>query len=298
MQHMLDWDDLRIFRATGHFGSLNAAAESLGLHRSTVLRRIDRLETQLGQRLFDRGPDGVSLTAAGERLLPHAEKIADETATLLRDADVDHGRPAGVIRAGATFNLAFGLLPRVLGAFREAYPEISVDLIATPDGYSPVHPDDMDIAFRTLEAGTKGHDEMVGRRLGQLPVAIYGSKSYLRENAAPTRISDLKNHKLVSCGDNLAHMAAMKWLMLNTSGKEPVYRTSSMLLLLAAVREDIGLACLPCYLGDREAGLTRVLELAPELGAELWILRHPHHLDTARMRAFSDFMSSRIPDLL
>lgn len=238
------------------------------------------------------------MTAAGERLLPHAEKIADETATLLRDADVDHGRPAGVIRAGATFNLAFGLLPRVLGAFREAYPEISVDLIATPDGYSPVHPDDIDIAFRTLESGTKGHDEMVGRRLGQLPVAIYGSKSYLRENASPTRISDLKNHKLVSCGDNLAHMAAMKWLMSNTSGKEPVYRTSSMLLLLAAVREDIGLACLPCYLGDREAGLTRVLDLAPELGAELWILRHPHHRDTARMRAFSDFMSSRIPDLL
>ncbi|CAN0573466.1 unnamed protein product, partial [Laminaria digitata] len=37
MQHMLDWDDLRIFRATGHFGSLNRAADALGVHRSTVL---------------------------------------------------------------------------------------------------------------------------------------------------------------------------------------------------------------------------------------------------------------------
>lgn len=295
---MLDWDDLRIFRATGHLGSLNAAAEALGIHRSTVLRRIDRLESQLGQRLFDRGPDGVSLTAAGERLLPHTERMADESAALLRAADVDHGRPAGVIRAGATFNLAFGLLPRILGQFRDAFPEISVDLIATPDGYSPVHPDDIDIAFRTLEAGTKGHDEMVGRRLGHLPVAIYGSKSYLRENPAPTRLSDLNTHKLVTSGENLAHMAAMKWLAANTAGTEPVYRTSSMLLLLAAVREDIGLACLPCYLGDPEPGLTRVLDLAPELGADLWILRHPHHRDTARMRAFSDFMSARIPDLL
>ena len=298
MQHMLDWDDLRIFRATGHLGSLNAAAEALGIHRSTVLRRIDRLEKQLGQRLFDRGPDGVSLTAAGERLLPHAEKMADESAALLRGADVDHGRPAGVIRVGATFNLAFGLLPRVLGQFRDGFPEIFVDLIATPDGYSPVHPDDIDIAFRTLEAGTKGHDDMVGRRLGHLPVAIYGSKSYLRKNPAPTRLSDLSAHKLVTCGENLAHMAAMKWLAANTAGTEPVYRTSSMLLLLAAVREDIGLACLPCYLGDPEPGLTRVLDLAPELGADLWILRHPHHRDTARMRAFSDFMSARIPDLL
>ena len=139
---------------------------------------------------------------------------------------------------------------------------------------------------------------MVGRRLGHLPVAIYGSKSYLRKNPTPARFSDLNTHKLITCGDNLAHMAAMKWLMANTAGKEPVYRTSSMLLLLAAVREDIGLACLPCYLGDPEAGLTRVLDLAPALGADLWILRHPHHRDTARMRAFSDFMSTHIPDLL
>ena len=224
--------------------------------------------------------------------------MSDETANLLRDADVDHGRPAGVIRVGATFNLAFGLLPHVLGLFHDAFPEISIDLIATLDGYSPVHPDDIDIAFRTLEAGTKGHDEMVGRRLGDLPVAIYGSKSYLRENPAPTRLSDLNTHRLVTCGDNLAHMAAMKWLAANTAGTEPVYRASSMLLLLAAVREDIGLACLPCYLGDPDPSLTRVLDLAPELGAALWILRHPHHRDTARMRAFSDFMSSRIPDLL
>lgn len=295
---MLDWDDLRIFRATSHFGSLNGAAGALGIHRSTVLRRIDRLEMQLGQRLFDRGPDGVSLTAAGERLLPHAEKMADESANLLRDADADHGRPAGTIRAGATFNLAFGLLPRMIGRFRDAFPEISVDLVATPDGYGPVHPDDIDIAFRTLEAGTKGHDEMVGRRLGRLPVAIYASKSYLRENGTPKGISDLKHHRLVTCGDNLAHMAVMKWLTANTVGAEPVYRTSSMLLLLAAVREDIGLACLPCYLGDPEPGVSKVLDLAPDLGADLWILRHPHHRDTARMRAFSDFMSAHIPDLL
>ena len=136
--------------------------------------------------------------------------MADETVNLLREADVDHGRPAGLIRVGATFNLAFGLLPRAIVSFRDALPEISVDLIATPDGYSPVHPDDIDIAFRTLEAGTKGHNEMIERRLGDLPVAIYGSKSYLRKNPAPTEFSDLKNHRLVTCGDNLARMAAMK----------------------------------------------------------------------------------------
>ncbi len=224
--------------------------------------------------------------------------MADETAGMLRKAEIDHGRPAGAIRAGATFNLAFGLLPRVLGKFREAYPEIAVDIIATPDGYSPVHPDDIDIAFRTLEPGTKGHDEMIGRRLGALPVALYGSSQYLSGFPPPKDFENLAGHRIVSCGDNLSHIAAMRWLAPRTSAIEPVYRASSMLLLLAAARESVGLACLPFYLGDRETELHRVLDLPVEVGAELWLLRHPHHRDTARMRAFTDFMSARIPELL
>lgn len=298
MQHMLDWDDLRIFLAVGQFGSLNRAAKSVGIHRSTVLRRIDRLEQNVGQRLFDRSPDGVTLTAAGERLLPHAEKMADQTAGMLRDADIDHGRPAGAIRVGATFNLAFGLLPQTLAGFRDSYPEISVDLIATPDGYSPVHPDDIDIAFRTLEPGTKGHDEMVGQRLGSLPVALYGSDDYLKASPPLKNFEDLTSHRIVGAGDNLAHIAAMRWLSSSTGDINPVYRASSMLLLLAAARSGIGIACLPCYLGDSETVLTRVLDLPAEVGAELWLLRHPHHRDTARMRAFSEFMSAHIPELL
>lgn len=295
---MLDWDDLRIFLAAGQQGSLNAAAGSLDLHRSTVLRRIERLENRLGQKLFVRSPEGVSLTAAGERLLPHAEKMADQTAGLLHEADIDHGRPAGTVRVGATFNLAFGLLPRTLARFRETFPEITVDLVATPDGYSPVLPDDIDIAFRTLESGTRGHDEMVGRQLGALPVALYGSETYLRNHGRPKSVDDLSSHKIVTGSTNLSHVAAMQWIANETRDTEPVYRAGSMLLLLAAVRDNVGLACLPCYLGDREAELRRVLDLPPETGANLWILRHPHHRENARMRAFSDFMSVHIPELL
>jgi DNA-binding transcriptional LysR family regulator len=295
---MLDWDDLRIFLAVGQHGSLNGAAKVLGFHRSTVLRRIDRLEKQIGQRLFDRSPDGVTLTAAGERLLPHAENMADQTAGMLRVADVDHGRPAGAIRVGTTFNLAFGLLPRTLARFRVSFPEITVDLVATPDGYGPVHPDDIDIAFRTLETGTKGHDEMVGRQLGSLPVALYGSEKYFAEFPPPQQIEEIATHRIVTGGDNLSHIAAMRWLASKTGGLEPVYRASSMLLLLAAARDGVGVACLPRYLGDRETGLRRAIDLPAEVGAELWLLRHPHHRDTARMRAFSDFMSAYIPELL
>ncbi|MGB0630789.1 MAG: LysR family transcriptional regulator, partial [Alphaproteobacteria bacterium] len=80
---MLDWDDLRIFHAAAHHGSLNRSAAALGIHRSTVLRRIERLEAAIGQKVLERGPEGVLLTAAGERLLERTERIAEETGDLI-----------------------------------------------------------------------------------------------------------------------------------------------------------------------------------------------------------------------
>ena len=56
MQREVDWDDLRTLILVARAGSLAGAAGALGSHRSTVLRRIERLEARLGLRLFDRTP--------------------------------------------------------------------------------------------------------------------------------------------------------------------------------------------------------------------------------------------------
>ena len=64
MQRAIDWSDLRILLAVGRSGSLAAAAVALGVHRSAVMRRVERLEARLGLRLFDRSTHGLALTAA------------------------------------------------------------------------------------------------------------------------------------------------------------------------------------------------------------------------------------------
>lgn len=298
MQHPLDWDDLRVFLAVSDSRSLGDAAARLGIHRSTVLRRIERLEDALGNRLVARGHDGVALTGAGERLVRRTERMADEASGILGDADIDHGRPAGVIRVAASLNLSFGLLPPFIARFRETYPEIAVDLTATPDGFSPVHPEDVDIAFRALAPDSRGHENMIGRRLGALPVAIFGARSYLERHGTPRSGAGLAGHRIVSLVESFASLPSMGWLAAQPGLEEPVYRASSMLLLLAAVRAGIGIACLPSYLGAAEPALDMAFELAPEHGADLWILRHPHLRESARMRAFSEFMASAIPPLL
>ena len=248
--------------------------------------------------MFDRTTEGVILTVHGERLVPHAEAIADQTRHVLRLADANDGHPAGNIRVAATFNLAFALLPPVLADFRKAYPDISVDVSATIDGYGPIHPDQCDVGFRTLQPETPHHEDMVGRRLGKLPIAVYGSSSYFETRPVPKSVMELAGHSLL-CGEGpLSNVSAMRWFQAQSSNTRPVYRANSMLLLYAAVGHGLGLACLPRYLAAHRGDLVHVFDLPDTCFADLWILRHAHHRHTARMRVFTEFMSSQIPHLL
>jgi DNA-binding transcriptional LysR family regulator len=251
-------------------------------------------EARLGLRLFDRTPQGLVLTAAGERVSPNAELMSDAVDEILRSVEADHGRPAGHIRLATTFNLAFGLLPCPIDRFRLAYPEIMVEVIGTLDGFSTIHPDQFDLALRTLDRDPAGHEQMVGRRLGKLQLAVYGAKSYFADRPIPKSPKRLRQHELLLGCSGLANLAAFRWLEQHVKDNTVVYRASSMLLLLAAVREGLGLACLPCYLCERDITLVRAFDVPAEHCADLWVLRHAHSRDNARIRVFADFLATEL----
>src|SRR5271165_2748791 len=82
---MFEWDDARHFLAVHRRGSLSAAAKQLGVNQSTVGRRLLSLEEHLGAKLFFRTRDGYRIAPAGERLLPHAERMEDEATAIARE---------------------------------------------------------------------------------------------------------------------------------------------------------------------------------------------------------------------
>lgn len=95
-------DDLRFFLALARHGRMVAAGERLGVEHTTVSRRVAALEKAVGHRLFERTPTGWTMTGAGRRLLPHAERIEAEAVLAFTDAD-DESRPvSGLVRLIAT----------------------------------------------------------------------------------------------------------------------------------------------------------------------------------------------------
>ncbi len=124
----MEYADLRVLEAVARHGSMNRAAAELHMVQSNVTARIRVLEDEVGIPLFERSSRGVVLTAAGQRLLPYAVKLA----ALLRDAKDaarDDGTPRGCLRIGSLETTAGLRLPPVLSAYAQAYP--AVDLVVT-----------------------------------------------------------------------------------------------------------------------------------------------------------------------
>lgn len=122
----MDSGDLRVFEAVARLGGMNRAATELNTVQSNVTARIRQLEDSLGEQLFERHSRGATLTAAGRRLLPYAQRVAlllDEA----KRAVVDDGKPKGGLVIGSLETTAALRLSPLLARFAEAHP--AVDLI-------------------------------------------------------------------------------------------------------------------------------------------------------------------------
>lgn len=122
----LDLDTLEIFRCVVRQGGVVRAAQALNRVPSNVTTRLKQLEERLGVALFRRQGRGLALTAAGERLRGHAERLlqlADEAEQAMRD-----GAAQGPLRLGSLESAAGSRLPALLSAYHRAQPQVRVDL--------------------------------------------------------------------------------------------------------------------------------------------------------------------------
>jgi len=281
-QSTIEWDDLHYVLAVGRYGTLSAAARRLGVNPSTVFRRIGLIEDRLGTRLFERHRDGYTPTAAGEDAVALGERLEGEIDDLERRLAGRDTRPSGTVRVTTTDTLMMGALAPVLATFRACHPEITLEVVVE-NRFLSLSKRDADVAIRPTSAPP---DTLVGRRVCRIATAVYGASAYLAVAPSP---DDLAAHAWVAPDDSLAHLPSARWLRTTLSAGQAVLRINTLLGLLAAVEAGMGLAALPCFLGDAGPGLRRVRPPIDGLATELWLLTHRDLRQVARVRAFLDF---------
>ncbi|KAA0088615.1 LysR family transcriptional regulator [Paraburkholderia sp. T12-10] len=284
---MNDWNELRLVLAVQRAASLTVAAQRLNVDHSTAFRRLKALETRLGVRLFERLSGGVyQATEAGQRMAAAAERMEDEALALDRDLTGRDHRLSGRLRVTSSETLAYSRLTRHLAAFRQTYPGVVVELVVD-NRVLNLSRREVDIALRPVRPK---EGDLWGRRLAQVAWGFYAAPRYLAEaGGAFSSIGELGGHALIGWEYGATGIAAAEWLSQAAPHDAFVYRTNSLVNQLTAARAGIGLALLPCYLGDADDGVVRAMETpAPGLEGELWIVAHADLKGTARVRAFFD----------
>jgi len=286
---MDDWNEIRLVLAIQRAGSLTAAAKALGVDHSTAFRRLNALEARLGVRLFERLHGGIyQPTPAGQRMAAAAERMEDEALALGRDITGGDHRLSGRLRITSSETLAYRVLPRHLALFRQAHPGIVVELIIDNRVLS-LSRREADIALRPIRPK---EGDLWGRKLARVAWTLYGAPAYLDSHGGSVAgPGELGRHALIGWEEATTGIGAADWLGRAATGDAFVYRTNSLVNQLGAARAGIGLALLPCYLGDGEPDLARALPApVPELAGELWIVTHADLKATARVRAFFDLV--------
>ena len=121
-------DQLRILKAIANEGSFKKAADSLYVTQPAVSLQIQNLEKQLEVELFDRAGRKAQLTEAGEVLLKYCERILSQCQEACRALDDLNNLKGGSLVIGASQTTGTYLMPRMIGIFRQKYPEVAVQL--------------------------------------------------------------------------------------------------------------------------------------------------------------------------
>ncbi|MDQ6998596.1 MAG: LysR family transcriptional regulator [Mariprofundus sp.] len=274
----MNWDDLRLFLAVAREGSISGGARKLGVQHSTVSRRIRSLEKTMGVRLLERKKSGYELTPAGESLKLAASKMEHEVLEVDGSLGGWDARLTGELRVTSINSMASGILMPMFARFSQRFPDVHLHLLASNKNISLVERD-ADVAIRLTNTPD---DSLIGKELGSVATTVYCSRKYLA--------------KIENDGGK------PEWLGVNccafhkswTRKKAAVQRKNvyvdDTLLTAAALKQHLGVAYLPCFMGDTDPDLERLCPPDPQMKLGVWLLFHPDLKRTARVLAFRDHM--------
>ncbi|OAN66677.1 hypothetical protein A7X12_11250 [Sphingomonas sp. TDK1] len=258
---MLEWDDLRIFQEAVRSGDYSSAARKLGMNRTTIGRRMARLERAVGNEIWQLTEAGYRPTALGRALL----RIATRTEQALGQLD-GMLPPPNVIRVAGTAGLADWALTRL-----KATVPPRLESVPALDGVAALQSRLADLAIvivRDLPAG------LDGRRVGPFEQGRY--------------VGPADNRTALGWSHALMLANPQGWARLNAVDDAPL-EVSSYAVLKEAVAADLGSGWLWQVMGDADPRLKRIEARAGGAAtADLWVLHRAEPPPSPALLALRD----------
>lgn len=288
----MQWEQVRLFLAVSREKSLAAASDRLGWDVSTVSRRLDKLEEDVGAPLFDRTLRGTAPTALAEQMMPFAEEMELAASRFESASAAAETEIVGTVRLTVIPGLADVFVAPALAELRRRYPRLVIELDASI-GYADLTRREADLAIRSQRPHDMvGSGDLVSVHLLKTKMIPMTSPDYAKELG---KLKKLEDARWIFWGRELGHLPDAVWLRTHAPAIEPVFRTSHFASQLSAARAGLGVvvAAEPFSvtgLVPVEHSRTLSDAWAALPSGDLWLVGHRALRNVPRVAAVWDFV--------
>jgi len=282
-----DWSFYRSLLAVLRTGSLSGAARALRLTQPTLGRHIAELEAALGVTLFVRSPQGLAPTEAALAMRSDLEAAETAFEAAIRESSGSADDESGVVRLTASEIIGCEALPPLIAEFGRAHPKIQIEL-ALSNRNQDLLRRDADIAVRMVRPQ---QGALISRKIGQLKIALYAHRSYLKARGVPQRIEDLAGHTIIGWDRDSSPFRNVGGPIGLLSRSFFGFRCDSDLAQLAALRAGVGVGGVQKSIARRDPALVPVLPGKVSFTLDMWLAMHEDLRGSRRVKLLFDHLA-------
>ncbi|SIS54166.1 LysR family transcriptional regulator [Neptunomonas antarctica] len=289
----MNLNDISLFIRIVETGSFTSAAESLGIQKSTISRRIAQLEDDLGVRLLQRTTRKLKLTDDGEELFARCQPLINELDSAKDHLSATQNNPRGRLRITMPSELGVFMMNEIVSTFMQRYPQIMLEVELSTRVIDLIE-EGIDLAIRV---GELADSSLIARKVATVSRGLYASPAYLTKQGTPKTPDDLQNHECYGILKAVEYWEFDNW-------HEPVevkgqLKANSISFIREVLLQNMGVARMPrvfCRNCVNRGELVEVLSDYASPPIEVHALYPSRRHLNPKVRLFIDHMMEMIGD--
>ncbi|MEZ9232248.1 LysR family transcriptional regulator [Vibrio amylolyticus] len=295
---MQDVNDMLVFATVVETGSFTATAESMGLPKSNISRKVTRLEDKLGVRLLERSTRTQHLTEIGAQYYAYCRRIQEEVSSSQLVVERMLEKPRGTLKVCASVAIGQSLLAKQLSGYAELNPDVEIDLTLT-NRRVDVLEEGYDVVIRV---GKLELSNLVAKKLSTLNLSLYCSPDYQRKHGQIQTPNELSEHQCLLMS---AKERKSIWSLISARESvqipiKPAMKCDDFMVLKQLTLSGMGISELPDYMAKESVEEGTLVNVLPQWSFEpvdLYAIYPSHRGATPKLRSFLDYLYQQVSKL-
>lgn len=281
----MDWSNLEYFLSVARGGSLSKAASRLDVNHSTVARRLDKLELDLNVKLFNRRNKGYELTKHGLALEQEAKVVEEQIFQIQRVFQSKEAELSGTLTVTKPMNGGVNMTS-LFCDFKTHYPDIDI-FLKSASAHTDLSSQEADLSIQLTNSPP---DNLVGKKIGRLPINIYGSSDYFKS----LKNMDIDELEWIVWVDESNALDMESFIRKNISEPKIIFKTNVYNEVFDYMSAGVGVSLISSFGLPPVHNLKRFMPDKYIFEQDLWLLYHPDVRGNAKINVFKKFLINNL----